>query len=175
MHVSQWKLSASVQFHPWWRASQCYFAECLNLLILCYAKSHKSCPTLWDPMDPESPPVSSVHGIPQVRILEWVATPSARGSFPHRDRTSVCYICICRWVLYHWCHFGSHHCRVRFMFYICQGRKIVKWLHSGQKSQFPFSLDSTFRKIGTWSSAKNAWVYIRILGLLKQSTTNWVA
>ena len=36
-----------------------------------------------------SPPVSSVHGILQVRILEWVATPfSRRPSWP-RDWTSV--------------------------------------------------------------------------------------
>ena len=36
------------------------------------AKSLKSCPTLCDPMDC-SPPGSSVHGILQARILEWVA------------------------------------------------------------------------------------------------------
>ena len=33
----------------------------------------------WDPMDC-SPPGSSVHGISQARILEWVAMPSSRGS-----------------------------------------------------------------------------------------------
>ena len=32
----------------------------------------QSCPTLYDPMDC-SPPVSSVHGISQAGILEWVA------------------------------------------------------------------------------------------------------
>ena len=36
------------------------------------AKSLKSCPTLSDPRD-GSPPVSSVPGILQARILEWVA------------------------------------------------------------------------------------------------------
>ena len=36
------------------------------------AKSLCSCPTLCDPMD-SSPPGSSVHGILQARILEWVA------------------------------------------------------------------------------------------------------
>ena len=36
-------------------------------------------PTLCDPMDC-SPPGSSVHGILQARILEWVAMPSSRGS-----------------------------------------------------------------------------------------------
>ena len=39
------------------------------------AKSLQLCPTLCDPMD-YSPPGSSVHGILQARILEWVAMPS---------------------------------------------------------------------------------------------------
>ena len=39
----------------------------------------QSCLTLWDPMDC-SPPGSSVYGILQARILEWVAMPSFRGS-----------------------------------------------------------------------------------------------
>ena len=38
-----------------------------------HAKSLQSCLTLCDLMD-SSPPGSSVHGIPQGRILEWVAT-----------------------------------------------------------------------------------------------------
>ena len=32
-----------------------------------------------------SPPGSSVHGISQARILEWVAISSSRGSCPLRD------------------------------------------------------------------------------------------
>ena len=36
------------------------------------AKSLQSCPTLCDPRD-GSPPGSSVHGIYQARVLEWVA------------------------------------------------------------------------------------------------------
>ena len=36
------------------------------------AKSLQSCPTLCDPID-SSPPGSSVPGILQARILEWVA------------------------------------------------------------------------------------------------------
>ena len=39
----------------------------------------KSCPTLCDPMDC-SPAGSSVYGIIQERILEWVAIPFSRGS-----------------------------------------------------------------------------------------------
>ena len=55
------------------------------------AKSFQSCPTFCDPMDC-SPPGSSVHGILQARILEWVAMPSARGSSRPRDLTLVSYI-----------------------------------------------------------------------------------
>ena len=47
-----------------------------------------SCPTLCDPMDC-SPPGSSVPGILQARILEWVAMPSFRGSSQPRDRTEA--------------------------------------------------------------------------------------
>ena len=37
------------------------------------------CPTLWDPMDC-SPPGSSVHGILQATVLQWVAIPFSSGS-----------------------------------------------------------------------------------------------
>ena len=61
----------------------------------------QSCLTLCDPMDC-SPPGSSVHGILQSRILEWVAMPSSMGSSQPRDRTHVSYIsCISRCVIYH--------------------------------------------------------------------------
>ena len=43
------------------------------------AKSLQSCLTLCNPMD-YSPPGSSVRGILQARMLEWVAAPSSRGS-----------------------------------------------------------------------------------------------
>ena len=45
-----------------------------------YAKLLQSCLTLCDPIDC-SPPGSSVHGILQARILEWVAISYCRGSF----------------------------------------------------------------------------------------------
>ena len=55
-----------------------------------------------------SSPGSSVLGILQTRLLEWVATPSSRGYSRVRDRNCVSYVsCIGRWVLYHWCHLGS--------------------------------------------------------------------
>ena len=48
----------------------------------------QSCPTLCDPVDC-SPPGSSVHGILQARILEWVVIPLSKGSSQPRDRTQV--------------------------------------------------------------------------------------
>ena len=44
----------------------------------------QSCPTLCDPVDC-SPPGSSVPGILQARILQWVAISFSRGSFQPRD------------------------------------------------------------------------------------------
>ena len=59
------------------------------LTICTYACSFTQlCPTLWDPMDCR-PPGSSVHGISQARILEWVAISSSRGSSRPRDQTHV--------------------------------------------------------------------------------------
>ena len=52
------------------------------------AKSLRLCQTLCDSMDC-SLPGSSVHGILQARILEWVAMPSSRGSSQPRDGTQV--------------------------------------------------------------------------------------
>ena len=52
------------------------------------AQSLQSCPTLCDPMDC-SPPGSSVPGILQARIVEWVATSSSRGSSQPRYGTHV--------------------------------------------------------------------------------------
>ena len=48
----------------------------------------QSFPTLCDPMDC-SPPGSSVHGILQARILEWLAICFSRESSRPRDRTQV--------------------------------------------------------------------------------------
>ena len=48
----------------------------------------RSCPLLCDPMDC-SPPGSSVHGIFQTRILEWVAISFSRQSSQPRDQTHI--------------------------------------------------------------------------------------
>ena len=49
-----------------------------------------------------SPPGSSVHGVFQARLLQWVAISYSRGSSSPRDQTRVsCVFCICRCILYH--------------------------------------------------------------------------
>ena len=53
------------------------FGKCLR------AKPLQLCLTVWDPMH-GSPPGSSVHGILQARILEWIVMPSSRGASQHR-------------------------------------------------------------------------------------------
>ena len=58
------------------------------------------CPTLCDPMDC-SPPSSSVHGIFQASILEWVAISYSRGSFRLKDWASIS--CILHWEA-NFCH-----------------------------------------------------------------------
>ena len=65
------------------------------------AKLLQSCPAFCNPKDCIQPG-SSVHGLFQARILEWVAMPSSRESSRPRDWTCVSYIsCIGRWVLCH--------------------------------------------------------------------------
>ena len=53
--------------------------------LICCRQVTQSCPTLCDPVDC-SPPGSSVHGILQAGILEWVAISSSRRP---RDQTRV--------------------------------------------------------------------------------------
>ena len=75
-----------------------------HLLGSCCCLVTQSCLTLRDPMDC-SPPGSSVHGISQTRMLEWVVISFFRGSSQVRDQTHVS--CIGRQSLYHLSHKGS--------------------------------------------------------------------
>ena len=70
------------------------------------SEAAQSCLTLCDPMD-YSLPGSSVRGILQARILEWVAISFSRGSSQPRDRTRVS--CIVGRRFYHLSHQGSHY------------------------------------------------------------------
>ena len=65
----------------------------------CCCLATKSCPAFCNPLDC-NPPGSSVHGILQARILEWVAISFSRGSSWPRDGSQVSYIG--RQIFYHW-------------------------------------------------------------------------
>ena len=60
-----------------------------------------------------SPSGSSVHEIPQARILEWVAISFSRGSSWTRNQTHVS--CIGRRILFHWVTREAHLTRVRML------------------------------------------------------------
>ena len=63
-------------------------SKTLTVGIKPYSEVAQLCPTLCNPMDC-GPPGSSVHGIFQARILEWVAISFSRGSSQPRDQTLV--------------------------------------------------------------------------------------
>ena len=68
----------------------------------CECMRTQLCPTLWDPMDC-SPPGSSVHGIFQAIILEWVAISYSRGSSQPKDQTCISYMsCNGKQIINHW-------------------------------------------------------------------------
>ena len=84
-------------------SSQNHIRLTLDLSFLARVPS-QSCPTtLYNSMDP---PGSSLHGIRQARILEWVAISFSRASSQPGDQTSLSYgFCVGRQVPYplsHW-------------------------------------------------------------------------
>ena len=76
-------------------------------MCTCVCEVAQSCPTLCYPMDC-SPPGSAVRGILQARILQWVAMPSSRGSFPTEGSNRG--LPLCRRILYGLCRQGSCMC-----------------------------------------------------------------
>ena len=80
LQFSPHNVNIDVRFILKFRGHACIHAKLLQL-----------CLTLCNPMD-YNLPGSSVHGILQARILEWVAMPSSRGSSRPRDWT--CESCV---------------------------------------------------------------------------------
>ena len=117
--INKWNLIKLKSFciakgtHTGWKDNLQNGTKCLKkynsqgVCVCACAHAHvhfaaQSCLTLCDPLDC-SPPGSSIHGILQARILEWVATSSSRGSSQPRDQTHVsCVSSTGRWMLYHW-------------------------------------------------------------------------
>ena len=80
----------------------CYFKH--GDIFMSYMKMKvliAQCPPLCNPMDC-TPVGSSVHGISQARILEWVTISFSRASVQHRDRTQLSLQC--RQILYRLSH-----------------------------------------------------------------------
>ena len=67
-----------------------YLYICVYVCMHTCMLSHFSFLLLWDPLEC-SPPGSSVHGILQARILEWVDVPYSSGSSWCRDQTGISY------------------------------------------------------------------------------------
>ena len=61
-----------------------YYLFILYIVVVVVVLVAQSCLTLCDAMD-YSPPGSSVHGILQAKIVEWVAIPFSGGSSWPRD------------------------------------------------------------------------------------------
>ena len=97
-------------------SSNCCFLTCIQISqeagqVVWYAHLFQNVPqfiassvvpTLCDPID-YSLPGSSVHGLLQARILEWIDMPSSRRSSLPRDRThGLLQLLHFRRILYHW-------------------------------------------------------------------------
>ena len=84
--------------HPWDSPGKNAGVDCHFLLQCMKRKSEsevtQSCPTLCNPMDC-SPPSSSVHGIFQARVLEWVAinTSKIKWILVIYNFSIFCYLC----------------------------------------------------------------------------------
>ena len=92
------------------------------MILVFWMLSFQLCPILCDPMDCR-PPGSSVHGILQARILEWVAIPFSRGYSQPRDQTRIA--CIGGWILYWWATWEVHY----FTLIICRYSLLVTHTH----------------------------------------------
>ena len=87
----------------------------------------QSCLPLCDPMD-SSPPGSSVHGILQARILEWVAMPFSRGSSWCRDRTPASHIAGRYFTIWAtWLPYSSSHGGISSLSFLGSSLDLTHW------------------------------------------------
>ena len=91
----------------------------------------QSCPTLCDPMDC-IPPVSSVLGVLQARMLEWITILLSRGSSQPRD--------------------GNH-----VSCFSCTGRQDIPRLQLGSPSSPKFMSIQTVMPRATWIEQLTCW------------------
>ena len=99
MNISSWmfhrhfKLSFKLNslYYP---ISLIKFPFCIPhfVIVCCCCLVTKSCLILFDPLDYCNLLGTSVHGISQAGLLEWVAISFSRGSFLSKDQTHVCIL-----------------------------------------------------------------------------------
>ena len=79
LRVCFWEAQLELSSFPWFHRTNFSWSMKMEFRLVCA----QSCPSLCSPMDC-SPPSSSVHGILQERILEWVDIPT-QGDLPNPD------------------------------------------------------------------------------------------
>ena len=123
LHSSQKKAKPTTKLSPFSELIKSYRFISLSLLTTTLhlfkvkVLVTRSCPTLCNPMDC-SPPGSSVHGVLQARILEWVAIPFSRGPSRPRDQSWVSHISgkfVTVWTTREALIWGHHHLRSRWL------------------------------------------------------------
>ena len=88
LKIQFWSVSMQFIIHGC-GSTTCYYSRWVQLVLsLIETEVAQSCPILCDLMD-YSLPGSSVHGIFQAGVLEWVAISFSRGSSQPRDWTRV--------------------------------------------------------------------------------------
>ena len=100
---------------------------------------------LYDPVDCR-PPGSSVHGILQARILEWVAISFSRGSSWLRDWTQVSHIAGRRFNLW-----ATREVRSLGLTYMCAYAHSCLTLSDSTDCSSPGSLSTEFSRQEYWS------------------------
>ena len=112
-----------------------YHIQIAAVLLVCVcAKSLQSCLTLCDPVD-KIPPGSSVHGISQARILDWVAISSRASPLPRNGPL----VYLLRWQggSLPLAPLGSPYVFIQMQFYHMQSIHHTEW------TEYPSSRDST--------------------------------
>ena len=153
---STWELLANSNTPQACTFSQTTCHSCFSLkysMRLCA----QSCPTLCNPMDC-SPPGSSIYGIFQVRLLEWVAISFSRGIFLTQG-SNPCLLCLlhCRWILYSLSNSISAK-KTDLIIKLSALRHFRSWIYSVVERLKIWNQTSKFQFPGSSWLWKNTWI-----------------
>ena len=110
-----------------------------------------------------NPPSSSLHGISQARILEWVAISFSRGTSWARDQT--CVSCIGRQSLYHWASNKLH----VIWYQLPPTNSVVHILNECHWPRLPPSLWATLCLVLDYSHLESQGLFVQIISSLPSS------